>query len=265
MSILDTIFEQRRVSVDRQKRAVSPNRARLLAGTQPPPPSLAAALGGAGVGVIAEIKRRSPSAGVLKAAASASAQARLYAANGAAAISVLTEREHFGGSYSDLVRARRAVAGQPVPLLCKDFIFDPYQVHRARAAGAAAILLIAALLEEADLRSLLALAATLGMDALVEVHDEADLARALAAGAPIIGINNRDLRTFQVDLGTTARLRPQVPRDRLVVSESGFRRAEDVAWMRALGVQAVLVGETLMRAPDPAAALRELVEAGRPA
>ena len=198
----------------------------------------------AGLTVIAEIKRASPSKGVLAEGVEAADWSRAYAAGGADAISVLTERHYFRGSLADLREVRAAVE---VPVLRKDFLFDPYHVYQARAAGADALLLIVAILEQPTLVDLIALTRELGMEALVESHDEAELDRALAADARLIGINNRDLHTFDVDLTVTERLAPRVPADRTIVGESGVFSAADATQLRAAGVHAVLVGEALMR------------------
>ncbi len=208
---------------------------------------------GARLRLIAEIKRASPSKGVFDADLDAARQAQAYAGAGAAAISVLTERDHFQGSLDDLAAARDAVDGSDErddrpALLRKDFIFDPYQVLAARASGADALLLIVALLEPTDLADLLALTREHGLEALVEVHDEREMETAAAAGARVIGINNRDLRNFNEDLATTERLAPLAPTGTVIVAESAIRSAEDAARMAAAGVHALLVGEALVRA-----------------
>jgi len=210
---------------------------------------------GEGIKVIAEVKRSSPSKGPIRPDLSVEDLVRSYERGGACAVSVLTEPEHFGGSLNDLVRARTATA---LPLLRKDFIIDPYQLLEARACGAGAVLLIAALLPGGELARLLAETEALDLDALVEVHDEAELEAALEAGAAIIGINNRDLRTLEVDLETTHKLAQLVPRDRTLVSESGYTQRGQLSGLAALGVDAVLVGEALVREKDPCLALREL-------
>jgi len=197
--------------------------------------------------VIAEIKRRSPSRGPIRPDLRADEVAMSYERGGACAVSVLTEPEFFGGSMQDLALARAAVA---LPLLRKDFILDPYQLMEARAGGASAVLLIAALLPGRELQRLLRESEALGLDALVEVHDETELNAALGCGAAVIGINNRDLRTLTVDLETTLRLAPLVPRDTVLVSESGYKRREQVAGLPALGVDAILVGESLASRDD---------------
>lgn len=205
--------------------------------------------------VIAEIKRRSPSKGEIRADFDPVRCAIAYADAGAAAISVLTDERFFGGHLDFLGLVRRAVA---LPLLRKDFVLDAYQVDEARVAGADAVLLIAGALADAELRQLRAHAQSLGMDALVEVHDEEELERALDCGADLVGINNRDLRSFETDLSVTERLAPRVGEGIVVVSESGILRAEDVERLEAAGVEAFLVGESLMREDDVGAALRRL-------
>ena len=210
---------------------------------------------GEGLRIIAEVKRSSPSRGPIRPDLSVGDLVRSYDKGGAGAVSVLTEPEFFGGSLRDLMQARESTA---LPLLRKDFILDPYQLLEAKAYGASAALLIAAILPGNELASLLAEAEVLGLDALVEVHDEAELEAALGAGAAIIGINNRDLRTLEVDLETTHRLAQLVPRDRTLVSESGYTQRGQLSGLAALGVDAVLVGEALVREKDPCQALREL-------
>ena len=212
--------------------------------------------------VIAEIKKASPSAGVIRADFDPAAIARSYEAGGAACLSVLTDVDFFQGSDTYLQQARDACA---LPVLRKDFTIDAYQVYEARALGADAILLIVAALGDASLLELALLAADLDMDVLVEVHDEAELERALDVPAPMIGINNRDLRTFETSLDTTLNLRERMDGTRILVSESGVHTREDVARLRAASVHAFLVGETLMRAPDPGAELARLFDdAGDP-
>ncbi len=207
------------------------------------------------VRVIAEIKKASPSRGVMNAALDPVAQARTYAESGASAISVLTERSYFHGDPSHLAAVREAVG---LPLLRKDFIIDPDQVFESRALGADAILLIVAALSDAALRVLLDLAGELGLECLVEVHTEEELRRALDAGARLIGINNRDLRTFATDLAVTERLAPLVPPECTLVAESGVFTRADVERLGRAGAHAVLVGEALVRAEDPGALLRQL-------
>jgi indole-3-glycerol phosphate synthase len=205
------------------------------------------------VALIAEVKHASPSKGVLIEDFDPARLGTTYAENGAAAISVLTDGRFFLGGLDDLTRVREAV---DVPVLRKDFIVDPYQVYEARAAGADAILLIAAALGDAQLADLGALAHELGLAALVEVHDEGEMERAARVGAPLLGVNNRDLKTFTIDLGTTARLAALAPEGVTLVAESGVRSAEDVRRMGALGAHAVLVGEALVRSGDVAESVR---------
>ena len=229
------------------------------AGDQPPTRGFAAALEEkieAGLpAVIAEIKKASPSKGVMRNDFDPAAIARSYASHGAACLSVLTDADFFHGSEACLEAARNACS---LPVLRKDFTIDPYQVYEARAIGADCILLIVAALGDAALLELALLAAELGLDVLVEVHDDEELERALAIPAPLIGVNNRDLRTFETTIETTLRLAAHVPYDRLLVTESGIRTSEDVARLRAEGIEAFLVGEIFMRAADPGAALERL-------
>jgi indole-3-glycerol phosphate synthase len=206
-------------------------------------------------GVIAEIKKASPSAGVLRADFDPAAIARTYAAAGAHCLSILTDAEFFQGGADCLERGRAACA---LPVLRKDFIIDAWQVYESRLMGADAILLIAAALGDAALADLAGLASDLGMDALIEVHDETELDRALALHPPFIGINNRDLHSFATDAGTTLKLLPKIPAGCLVVTESGIRNRADVQRMHGAGVQAFLIGETFMRANDPGEKLAEL-------
>jgi indole-3-glycerol phosphate synthase len=209
-----------------------------------------------GIACIAEFKRKSPSAGWINEKAFLEPTVQAYVAGGASALSVLTDRPFFAGKLEDLEEARRFCE---LPILRKDFIIDGYQLVEALANGADATLLIVAALDEATLKDLLRVAGELQLDVLVEAHDETEVRRAVDAGAEIIGINNRDLRTFTVDRELAVRLRPSIPGDCIVVAESGIRNAADVARLRDAGVDAILVGETLMRAPDPAAALRGLL------
>ncbi len=208
-------------------------------------------------GVIAEIKKASPSKGVLRPDFRPREIALSYAVNGAACLSVLTDRDFFQGAPEYLQQARAVCE---LPVLRKDFIIDPWQVYESRAMGADCILLIAACLDDDQLRSLNDLGRSLGMDVLIEVHDAEELERALAVDNPMVGINNRNLRTFEVSLETTLSLLERIPDDRLVVTESGILKPEDVALMRENGVNAFLVGEAFMRAEDPGARLAELFD-----
>ena len=211
------------------------------------------------VSVIAEVKKASPSQGLLCADFHPVQMAECYAAGGAAAVSVLTEVDHFQGKLTYLEDIKAAAGLEGTPLLRKDFMFDPYQVYEARAFGADAILLIVAILDDTALAELSALAGSLGMQCLVEVHNEAELSRALVAGADIIGINNRDLRTFEVDIATTEKLAALIPAGHTIVSESGIRSRADIDRLGEGGVSAVLIGEALVTADDVATRLKELV------
>ena len=207
------------------------------------------------ISLIAEVKRASPSAGLMRRDFDPAAIARAYEAGGARCISVLTDETFFQGSLQDMQAARE---GASLPVLRKDFILDEIQLREARACGADCVLLIVAALDMAGLANLLGKTRELGMDALVEVHDQGELDTALCVGADMVGINNRDLRTFQVSRDTTLRLAPMVPEGTVVVSESGIRCRSDVQALKGCGVDAILVGECLMRSPDMVAAAREL-------
>lgn len=253
--ILNRIVESKRRELD----GVLPHEAELRdrAAAMPPTLPFRAALQRSGeVRVLAEVKRRSPSAGEIRPGAEPEAVARAYEAGGAAAISVLTDGPFFGGSLHDLERVRSAVQ---LPLLRKDFVIHPVQVWQARAAGADAVLLIARILDDGQLRHLRNAAGEAGLDVLLEVHCEAELERALALGFPLIGVNNRDLDTFRTDLGVVLALAPRVPPSVVLIAESGIRTAEDVQRLGAAGVDAVLVGESLMRQIDLRAAAAALV------
>ncbi|HRN62786.1 MAG TPA: indole-3-glycerol phosphate synthase TrpC [Luteimonas sp.] len=232
---------------------------RALAEDMPPPRGFASAIeakiAAGAPAVIAEVKKASPSKGVIRPDFDPAAIARSYEAGGAACLSVLTDVDFFQGADAYLQQARAACA---LPVLRKDFTVDPYQVFEARALGADCILLIVAALSDAQLAELSGTALQLGLDVLVEVHDIDELERAIQVPAPLLGINNRSLRTFEVSLDTTLSLQRAVPRDRRLVTESGIHSAEDAARMRAAGVEAFLVGEAFMREPDPGQALRRL-------
>ncbi len=252
---LDRILEVKRREVDRRKKRLS--RAKIEEGLEflPPCRDFRRSLLQADTAIIAEIKKKSPSAGLLQQRFSPLRMARIYEQAGAAAISVLTDSAFFGGRLSHLRIVKAAVG---LPFLRKDFILDPWQVVESRAAGADAVLLIAAVLKR-DLTAYRELAARLGMAALVEVHDRRDLEFAVAAGATLIGINNRNLRTFQTDLQTSADLAAEIPAGVTVVSESGIRSRSDIDRLRSAGIRAFLIGESLMRASHPAEKLKELV------
>jgi indole-3-glycerol phosphate synthase len=227
-----------------------------------PARDMVAALRRPGVGIIAEVKRASPSRGLLAPNMDPVALARTYAKNGAAAISVLTDEPFFQGKLAYLSSIRRELGDACPPLLRKDFIIDPYQIHEARVAGADAILLIVAILTDAKLVELAQLAYELGLAALVEAHDEAELKRAIASGAQLVGINNRDLTTFHVDLNTTARLRAGIPQGVTLVSESGYHTENDIRYAAEMGADAVLIGESLVTAPNTGVKLASLARAG---
>jgi len=257
-TILDTILEYKRAEVERRLRSTPLSELEAAIKDLPSPLNFSGALWGDKVRLIGEVKKASPSKGLLAPDFDPVALATCYAENGAAAISVLTEVDHFQGSLDYLKAVKAAVGPLGLPALRKDFLYHPYQVYEARAYGADAALLIVAMLEPTQLKELLAVCQQLWVQALVEVHDEAELEVALAAGAEIIGVNHRDLRTFNVDLTLTSRLRPLIPQGKLIVAESGISSAEDVATLKRVGVNAVLVGEALMAAPDTAAKVREL-------
>jgi len=251
VSILERIVAAKQAEVAAAKRRMP----EIALDAAPPARDFVAALRARKPAVIAEIKRASPSKGLLRADFDPAAIAKSYEQAGAACMSVLTDREFFQGAPEHLAAARAACR---LPALRKDFLIDPYQVREARALGADCVLLIAACLEDRQMRSLEALAMDLGMAVLVEVHDAAELERALALKTPLLGINNRNLKTFETRLDTTLELLPRVPQDRIVVTESGILSPADVARMRAAGVNAFLVGEAFMRAADPGTALQAL-------
>jgi indole-3-glycerol phosphate synthase len=254
MSYLTDLLATTRDRIKEARAAISDDVLEQRIAAQDAPRAFGAALSGDEVSIVAEIKRASPSKGPLNLALDAAALARSYAAGGAAAVSVLTEPERFEGSLDDL----RAARGAGLPVLRKDFILDEFQVLESRAEGADAILLIVRALG-AELERLVRTTAALGMDALVEIYDETDLERALDAGAEVIGINHRDLETFDVDPDRTAKLAPTVPEGKIVVALSGVSSRDEVVQLGAMGAHAVLVGESLVTAPDAAAKLRELL------
>jgi indole-3-glycerol phosphate synthase len=261
-TILDRILVRTATDlVARQNRLPLPELERQLRALDLAPRSLRAALSGPRTAVIAEIKRASPSRGNFPVAVDPGEIANDYLTGGAAAISCLTDEPFFHGSLEDLRAAATAahVREAPAPVLRKDFVVDPYQIAEGRLHGADAVLLIVAALTRASLRALIEAARGYGMEALVEVHDEGELERAMAAGADLIGINNRDLRTFDVDLAVAERLAPMTPAETVVVGESGIFTRSDVERMAAAGVDAVLVGESLILANDRAEAVRSLL------
>lgn len=259
MNVLSQIIGKKRERVDEAKRVVPLERVRSDAFAmreRAPSHALRRALQNDGINIIAEFKRRSPSKGVIRPQADLKEIVRSYEAGGAVALSVLTEEDHFDGSLADLRTAKLTV---DLPVLRKDFVFDEYQVFEAAAAGADAVLLIVAALDDRQLESLRRLAEEeLRMDALVEVHNADEMKRATASNAKLIGVNNRDLRTFQVSLQTSLELASLAPREALLVSESGLGDAADLQQLREQGFHGFLIGETLMRARCPETALRDL-------
>lgn len=257
MNVLEVILDRKRREVSDAKRSLAPDRlaAAAEAVREPTRGFRSALLRAKRPRIIAEIKARSPSRGAIRADFDPVSCAKAYFEGGAAAISVLTDARDFGGRLEYLERVRRAV---PLPLLRKDFVIDPYQIDEARVAGADAVLLIVAALEDAALRDLLHAAKGAGLATLVEVHTSTELDRALRLDAPVIGVNNRDLQTLTTSLEPSLTLLPQIPPGPLAVSESGLASGADVARVVAAGAHAVLVGETLLRPGDVAAKVREL-------
>lgn len=257
--ILDTIMRRKAEEVAQRSLVTTAHEMQARAALAPPARGFERALrdrvAAGGAAVIAEIKKASPSKGVLRPDFHPSDIARSYARAGATCLSVLTDQDFFQGHDDYLLQARTACS---IPVLRKDFTLDAYQVHEARALGADAILLIVAALDDGALGALCDLAQSLGMDVLVEVHDRRELDRALATSSALIGINNRNLRTFETRLETTLELQARVPADRLLVTESGIHTPADVSRMRAAGIDAFLVGEAFMRAPEPGDELRRL-------
>ncbi len=257
--ILDQIVSNNLEELKARKRSLPLAELQRMALEQPPPLDFASALRGDRLQLIAEVKKASPSRGIIRSDFDPVAIAQTYANNGASAISVLTETGYFQGSLNHLKSIGDTLGNKRLPLLRKDFIHDPYQVYESRAYGADSLLLIVAILNAEKLKELLGLSHELGMSCLVEIHNEAELEIALGSQSRIIGINNRDLNTFTVDLTTTERLRPLIPQDRIVVSESGIKDRSDMEKLRKWGVDAVLIGESLMSAPDIAAKMKELL------
>jgi indole-3-glycerol phosphate synthase len=255
VNVLDRIVDDTREEVARRRERVPLAQLEAAIGNRPEARPFHEALGRTGVSVIAEHKRRSPSAGTIREGATVADIVLAYERGGAAALSILTEPFHFGGSLDDL---REALAVTELPILRKDFIVDPYQLYESAAVGADAILLIVAALEPDHLYELLREARDLDLDALVEVHDERELEVALEVEADLLGLNNRDLTDFTVDIERTYELLSDVPAGKTVVAESGFTSRDELDELERVGVDAVLIGETLMRAPDVEAACREL-------
>lgn len=253
--ILDEILKHKREEVARQRRIVPISRLEREIESAPPPRDFAGAISSDEISIIAEIKKASPSAGIFREDLDPAELARKYESGGAAAISVITDFRFFMGRLDHLDVVRSASA---LPLLRKEFIIDEYQIIESRVHGADAILLIVAVLERAKLKDFIGVCADLGMDALVETHEEREIELALDCGAEVVGINNRDLKTFRVSLETTKRLRSLLPEGKIIVSESGIRSPEDIQELKSIGVNAVLIGERLVRSDDPAATIRWL-------
>ena len=255
-TFLDRVVDEISADLVTRKRAIPEEQLRARVGPAPRGRPFSEALVAEGISLIAEMKRASPSRGPIRPDAAVADVVRTYEAAGASAASILPVTRHFGGSLDDLAEAREACS---LPLLRKDFVIDEYQLLEARRAGADAALLIVAALSDDRLESLIAAAGEIGLDALVEVHDEPEIERALQAGAEVIGINNRDLHSLEVDIETSFRLLPEVPAGTVVVAESGITSREDVVRLETAGVDAILVGEALMGADDAASAVQELV------
>ena len=255
-TFLETVVERTQAGLAARKRAVPAAELKSRLGPSRRGRPFSEALIAEGISLIAEMKRASPSRGPIRPGASVSEVVQAYQRAGARAVSVLTEGAYFGGSLDDLVEARGACE---LPLLRKDFVVDEYQILEARAAGADAVLLIVAALDPERLHTLMGVASDLGMDCLVEVHDEDEVAVAVDAGVEVLGINNRDLHSLEVDLDTTFRLLADVPAGTVVVAESGITEREDVERLEEAGVDAILVGEVLMRSDDPVRAVRTLL------
>ena len=258
-TILDQIVEVKARELERRTRDEPLEALKERIQSLPVPANLSGALMGDGLRLIAETKKASPSKGLLRDDYDPASLAKCYVENGAAAVSVLTEVDHFQGSLEHMSAVKEVVGPLGAPVLRKDFVFDPYQVYEARAYGADALLLIVAILTPERLRELLEVSQSLWLQALVEVHDAAELQAALDAGAEIIGINNRDLRTFNTDISLTDRLASLAPRGKIVVSESGIHSHDDMIRLRRGGAHAMLVGEAIVTAPDPGAKVRELI------
>ena len=259
-SILDQIVAKKRAELATAQAATPLSALQDTIAARPPALDFAGALRGAGISLIAEVKKASPSKGLLREDFQPTQLAATYHNNGAAAISVITDN-HFLGEPAHLTAVKESGASGDVPVLRKDFLFDPYQIYEARAIGADTYLLIVAILSPTQLAELIEVGNTLGMTPLVETHDAAEIAAAVVAGAEVIGINNRDLHTFATDLATTEALAPAVPPGKIIVSESGISAPEDLARLEPFGVNAVLVGEALVTAADTGAKVRSLTGA----
>jgi len=256
IAILDQIVSEKKRDVEKKKRDLPVPALKKRIAQRKPPNDFTTALSGKVIKLIAEVKKASPSKGIFGRRFNAVALAEAYTTGGASVISVLTEVKHFQGNLKHLEAVREKVN---IPLLRKDFIFDAYQVYESAAFGADALLLITAILNQKQLIELISLSKSLGLGCLVEVHNEKELERALQSDAEVIGINNRDLKTFNVDIDTTRRLCSLIPKDRIVVSESGINNRSDVLKLKKWGVNAVLVGESLVTAVDIPAKIKELI------
>jgi len=257
-TILDTIVQDKLAELIDRKKQVAQRDLEQMISCLPPTKNFSGALMGDEMRLIAEIKKASPSKGILREDFDPESLAKDYVSNGAAAVSVLTN-SHFHGNIRQLTEVKQAIASEEIPVLCKDFILDPFQIFEARAYGADAILLIVSILSQTELKNLIELSQQLWIQCLVEIHNEDELLRALDAGADIIGVNNRDLRTFITDLAVTERLAPKIPKGKVIVSESGITSYTDLTGLKRLGVHAVLVGETLVTNKNPGRAVRELL------
>lgn len=256
MNLLAKIVESKREEMRDNYERFPLEALRREALEEPQQPSLIHALRSVPIGLIAEIKRRSPTAGPIREHLDPANIARIYEAAGAQAISVLIDNKFFGGSEADFIQAREVVR---LPMLYKEFVVDPWQIWHARSIGASAVLLITAVLKPLEMKQLMELCQQAGLEALIEVHDEAEMATAISLGATFIGINNRDLRTFRTQLETSLKLIPMAPPGSTIVSESGIKTANDVAALRSAGAHGVLVGESLLRAGDIAQTIHELI------
>jgi indole-3-glycerol phosphate synthase len=254
--ILEKILATKKTEVSQLRDKMSIDRLKKEAMNAPPARDFKAALRHGDCAIIAEVKRRSPSGGDLRPAADPAQIAAVYEKSGAAAVSVLTDNEYFGGHKRDIVAVRNTVR---LPILRKDFIIDPCQVYETKAMGADALLLIARILKDRELRKLIHLTGMLGLTPVVEIHAREELKKALRAGAEVIGINNRDLSTFKTDLRTTLDLAPLIPTDRVVISASGIHERKHIRLLADAGVRAFLIGETLMKSPGIGEKLRELL------